>query len=453
MLSKFDDYPIHQTSQPIAQPATGDRNAYDRYWFNGYQDDGEFYFGIGAALYPNLGILDCGLSIVRDGEQHTFHASRRAPQEPTDLQIGPFAIDVLEPMRRIRVTIDENDTGIAADLTFTARTACVRGGAPDPHARPAPRHGRHPLRAVRQVGGRDPLRRHDGPASTRRASTAPRTAAGACEASASPTPASRPPPPGSTQAFFLWAPLHWDDRCTHFGVFEDAHANRWHTDGAVLPVYSSPADIPGAEDPDDRAARRRRARASTTSRARAVPGTRASRCVHADGRREDIDLEPLICFRMKGIGYMHPEWGHGMWKGELAYAGESWKVDDLDPMAFENQHLQQVVRATCGDQVGIGVLEQIAFGPHARYGFKELPRPGLTPTTGVARLPPDAGMQWVRVAADGAVGGGGADGGLDRVAPSAAPRRWVRAIGSVTDATTRNRRSGVVSTMRAQPGR
>ena len=46
--------------EPIAQPATSDRNAYDRYWFNGYQDDGEFYFGVGAALYPNLGILDCG---------------------------------------------------------------------------------------------------------------------------------------------------------------------------------------------------------------------------------------------------------------------------------------------------------------------------------------------------------------------------------------------------------
>jgi len=40
VLSKFDDYPIHQTSQPIATPVSGDRNTYDRYWFNGYQDDG-----------------------------------------------------------------------------------------------------------------------------------------------------------------------------------------------------------------------------------------------------------------------------------------------------------------------------------------------------------------------------------------------------------------------------
>ena len=61
MLSRFDDYPIHQTPQPIAHPATSDRNAYDRYWFNGYADDGEFYFGIGMGLYPHRGILDCGL--------------------------------------------------------------------------------------------------------------------------------------------------------------------------------------------------------------------------------------------------------------------------------------------------------------------------------------------------------------------------------------------------------
>src|SRR3990172_13105351 len=88
MLSRFDDYPIHQTPEPIAQPATSDRNAYDRYWFNGYADDGEFYFGVGAALYPNLGIMDCGFSIVRDGEQHAFHASRRAPPEPRPAAAG-----------------------------------------------------------------------------------------------------------------------------------------------------------------------------------------------------------------------------------------------------------------------------------------------------------------------------------------------------------------------------
>ena len=87
MLTPFDDYPIHQTSEPLTQPASSDRHVYDRYWFNGYRDDGAFYFGVSAALYPNLGIMDCGLSIAIDGEQHAFHGSRRAPAAPPDLPV------------------------------------------------------------------------------------------------------------------------------------------------------------------------------------------------------------------------------------------------------------------------------------------------------------------------------------------------------------------------------
>ena len=128
MLSKLDDYPIHQTSEPLIHPASSDRNVYDRYWFNGYQDDGAFYFGIGAALYPNLGIMDCGLSLVIDGKQYAFHGSRRAPTEPTDLNIGPFSIDIQEPMKRLKVTLDDNETGIAAELQWIPRTASIEEG-------------------------------------------------------------------------------------------------------------------------------------------------------------------------------------------------------------------------------------------------------------------------------------------------------------------------------------
>ena len=128
MLTKFDDYPIHQTSEPLAVVATTDRHAYDRYWFNGYQEDAEFYFGIGAAVYPNLGILDCGLSIVHEGEQHSFHGSRRAPKERSELDVGPFKIDIIEPMKSLRVTLDDNETGISADLLWIPRTASFAEG-------------------------------------------------------------------------------------------------------------------------------------------------------------------------------------------------------------------------------------------------------------------------------------------------------------------------------------
>ena len=125
MLSRLDDYAIHQTPEPVAHPASSDRNVYDRYWFNGYQDDGAFYFGVAMGLYPHRGVLDCALSLVIDGEQHSFFGSRRAPDDPSETTCGPFRLEIIEPMRVIRVVIDDNETGVAANLTFTARTACV----------------------------------------------------------------------------------------------------------------------------------------------------------------------------------------------------------------------------------------------------------------------------------------------------------------------------------------
>ena len=209
-----------------------------------------FYFGIGAALYPNLGIFDCGVSIVRDGEQHAFHASRRASAEPTDLRVGPFDIDVIEPMRRIRVSIDPNDTGIAADLTFTARTACVEEG------RQTTTGGgrRVVMDATRfaQFGRWDGWIEYDG----QRVEMNAADVRGVKDRSwgvrpvAGPDPAFPPPQSIDAQIFFLWAPIHWNDRCTHFGAFENRHGRMWHFDGAILPVYDDPAAIPGSEDPN-----------------------------------------------------------------------------------------------------------------------------------------------------------------------------------------------------------
>ena len=128
MLSKFDDYPIHQTAEPVVHTATSDRNTYDRYWYNAHALDGAFYFGVGLCRYPNLGILDCSLSLAIDGHQYAFHGSRRAPDEPTDTTCGPFTLSILEPMGRHRVQIEANETGIEADLVFTPTTACIEEG-------------------------------------------------------------------------------------------------------------------------------------------------------------------------------------------------------------------------------------------------------------------------------------------------------------------------------------
>jgi hypothetical protein len=369
MLSRFDDYPIHQTPEPIAQPASSDRNVYDRYWFNGYARDGEFYFGIGMGVYPNRGILDCGFSIVRDGVQHAFHASSRMPGERSETRVGPFAIEVTEPMKRIRVRLDPNETGIDCDLEFGARTACVEEGRQTHVA-----NGRCIMDATRfaQFGTWRGQIRYAG--TTLRID--PARVLGTKDRSWGVRPVGEPEPGGAParglpQFFFLWAPIHWDDRCTHFGLFQDADGRPWHQDGALVPVYGSPDDVPGVIDPGIEIV------PELDARIVYLPGTRRAASaeialLRRTGERLDIQLEPLLCFRMKGIGYQHPDWAHGVWKGELAIGGESWRCDDLDPLALENLHVQQVVRARTGSQEGVGVLEQMAIGPHAPSGFREL---------------------------------------------------------------------------------
>ncbi len=368
MLTRFDDYPIHQTPEPVAHAASSDRNVYDRYWFNGYADDGEFYFAVGMGLYPNRGILDCGFSIVRDGEQHAFHGSRRAPAEPSDSTVGPFRIEVLEPMRKTRVTLESNETGIECDLVFTARTGCVEEG------RQTLRQGTRAFFDVRrfaQFGRWQGEIRYAGKAlavdSSRVYGTKDRSwgVRPVGEPEAGGAPAMRLP-----QFFFLWAPIHWPDRCTHFGVLEDEHGFAWHQDGAIVPAYASPDEIPGVEDPGTERM------ASVSHRITYEKGTRRAQSaqlalIEPSGERHVIELEPLLCFRMKGIGYTHQEWGHGRWKGELAIGGESWKTDDVSPLALENVHIQQVVRARMDGREGIGVLEQMCIGPHASSGFEE----------------------------------------------------------------------------------
>ena len=104
------------------------------------------------------------------------------------------------------------------------------------------------------------------------------------------------------------------------------------------------------------------------------PGTRLADSAEIDLVGHDdtvrtVSFEPILRFHMKGIGYTHPEWGHGMWKGELATGHETFDPATIDLLHPSHFHTQQVCRVNDGTRQGIGVLEQIAMGPYAPAGF------------------------------------------------------------------------------------
>lgn len=368
MLNKLDDFPVHQTPEPLAQPATSDRNVYDRTWFNGYANDGSYYFGVGMAVYPHRGVLDGAFSVVRpDGLQHCFYGSRRAPHERTDMSIGPFRIEVIEPMRQTRVILEENDSGLTCDVTFSALTASIQ-------------EGRQTLwsgaRRVMDATRFDQFGAWSGTVGTPEGEI--KVTPDVCRATkdrswgvrgvGEPEAGGAPTVPNGI--CFLWAPLFWEDHVSHAIFFDNGEGRALVREGLVAPLYDRTADIPGVEDG------RIDWMATAVHRIDYHPGTRLARHAEIDlislsGERRTISLEPILRFQMKGLGYGHRKWRQGNWMGELALGYETFDPAELDLLQPDNIHVQQVVRASDGTRSGIGVLEQVVIGPYAPAGFRD----------------------------------------------------------------------------------
>lgn len=369
MLSRFDDFPIHQTPEPVAHPASSDKDFYERYWFNGYSRAGDLYLGVGTALYPHLGLHDCGISVVHGGVQYAFHASARATDEPTDLRIGPFDLRIVDPMRSCRVVLEPNETDFACDLLFEGRTGNVE--EPRHHFGSGLRKTMDTTRFTQlghwsgwiEFGGKRLDLDRDEIWGTKDRSWGLRPLVGGDTRGA-------PPPARENGLFFLWAPLHFDDVCLHYQLFEDTKGRPLFNVGARLPVYDRPDEIPGVEDEAAEHMRNLEHQLTFQSGNRMITGATIAMTSIEDGARHEIELEPIFTYRMKGIGYSHPKWVHGRWHGELAMESESWTLDSVDPTAFENQHVQHLVWAHYGDRRGIGVLEQVILGPYRPYGLE-----------------------------------------------------------------------------------
>jgi hypothetical protein len=365
MLTRYDDYPVHQTSELLAHLATSDRNVYGRYWFNGFHPDGDFYFGVAFAVYPHREVADCALSIVwRDGAQSSFHASRRMRGDRTDLRVGPFTLEIVEPMRVLRVIIDKNQTGISADLTFRATTPA--------HAEPTDIK-RSGVRVVMQMTRFSQFGVWDGYIADgdRRQHIDPQIVKGLRDRSWGFRGVGEPEPGVShlvpSQMFWLWVPIQWSDKCTHYGLHEYADGVRWKEFAHIYPLYKADGDFDPVGEEGIRHIRAGQHRLTFRKGTRLLG---ASEIDLVDGDMiSTIKLEPLLRFHMKGLGYFHDKWGHGFYQGEEAVCAERWNLKDIDLNSPSFRHVHQVVRATNGEAVGHGTLEQFILGPHDRYGL------------------------------------------------------------------------------------
>ncbi|HEX4017822.1 MAG TPA: hypothetical protein VHX15_13900 [Frankiaceae bacterium] len=116
-VTSWDDFPVHQSSNWIAHPATSDRNFYDRYYFNCFDTRGEYIAIMGLGQYPNLGVTDAFVTVRLGEEQHVVRASRPLGDR-ADISVGPFRIEVIEPLKKLRFLAEPTEHTVAMDLTW-----------------------------------------------------------------------------------------------------------------------------------------------------------------------------------------------------------------------------------------------------------------------------------------------------------------------------------------------
>jgi hypothetical protein len=90
----------------------------------------------------------------------------------------------------------------------------------------------------------------------------------------------------------------------------------------------------------------------------------------ADGAPWQVEITPRFQFYMSGIGYMHPEWGHGMYRGDDALGYDTYDLATLNENEPRFQHIQAFVTAKLSGPGGLtregaGVLEQLVIGQYA----------------------------------------------------------------------------------------
>jgi hypothetical protein len=367
-LSALDDYPLHQVAQPMRHVGTSDRNFYDRYYFNGFSHDGSAMFIMGLGVYPNLGVMDSFLVVLTDGQHRVVRSSRELDgADRLAPSVGPLSIEVLEPLRRLRVRCAPNEWGVDLDATWT-------GSIP---AHPEPphqmrEHGRAIFDSYRmaQTGG------WDGTLTTPEGTFTLTDATwwGTRDRSWGVRPVGEAEPPGIRAQdppswFWIYAPIRFADHSIILIMQETVDGTRILEEAVRIDADGTTTHL-GRPDHDlTFAPGTRRATGGTlTTSGDPLAGT-SGLVITAEA------LIPLYVGIGTGYGF-DADWRHGMWQGPQVTQGVH--IDTTTPegaarlMGIVDSGARFTYHDGTRDQVGYGLFETMVIGPHERYGFADL---------------------------------------------------------------------------------
>ncbi len=364
-VTPMDEYLAHQTCETFDHVFTSDRNFYDRYYFNMHACSDELFFILGMGQYPNLGTSDAFVSVSHGDHLYVVRASKELDGNRLDTKVGPLGVEILEGLKKVRVTCEPNEWGLAFDLTFDGSVPAVE----EPRTFQRHPHGRVHMDTSRysQVGSWSGSLEVAG----QRYDVTPDRWQGVRDHSWGVRGVGEPEPPGIRvkQAakgfgfYHVWMPIQLDDGLVKFFVEEDMHGNRLVEESVRVHTIDS-----GAEPEPMGSPRFEYHYQSGTREVKRVT-------VEVDdpsGKTLTIEATPLrTLYLAAGSGYIpQPDWGHGMYQGELKVEGKTYDLSTAEERAKYGPLYETLSRYELSTgQVGYGLLENLCVGTYHPHGF------------------------------------------------------------------------------------
>jgi hypothetical protein len=361
LLTAPDEGFNHQVALPHSVVGSSDPSWRERYWFS-FEDTAsrDVVVTMGLGQYPNTDTQEAFVVVGTPERQHNLRLARTLWPTPGVTQVGPFSVEVVEPFRSLRLVLEDNESGLACDITWEARLEPV---LEDRHV--WVRRGRVTYDAIRYVQhGRAAgwLRTPD-----REYRLTPATWYAQRDHSwgTRPLPRMGGEPPGQPPEwrFLVFCPVQFDSFGLHLYAYEAQPGRPVYLSGGLCSAL-------GAGQPTDRVV-------TFDHDLGWAPGAAAPTLVGGtmalgfeSGRRLELELvtHPGRA-HLRGGGYEGVDgWFQGHWKGEQSLEHEMWDLTDQSRLySYAKASGDHLLEVRAAGEVGYGVIEYMVLPGYPRY--------------------------------------------------------------------------------------